>query len=352
MEESILPEERVRKLASVQLVTALRPHPDPEVERLELATVQGWQLVVAKGEVEVGQVIIYCEIDSRLPANAVWLPPAVRKRVETQPEHKRDWFRVKSIRLRGQLSQGLIVPSIPVGVGDVSVGDDVTEALGIKKYEPVSFSGKFAMCQTNSGIPFPTHLVSKTDEPRVQSNPELFAAIKDQSFYAAVKLDGTSATYVIDPKTDEFCVCSRNYIRQRPENLDVCPYWRAAVNENIEEKLRRNPHLAVQGEICGPGIQKNPLKLKDIRFFVFNVIDIRNGRHALPFDAFEASCKTLNLESVPIEEVADRFEYETIDDVLERAKGSYASGRKREGLVFRSWNQAISFKAINNDYLF
>lgn len=350
MEESLSPKERKRKLASVQRVTALRPHPDPEVTRLQLATVLGWQLVVALGEVEVGQVIVYCEIDSLLPGDAEWLPPAVKQRVLKQPEHKRDWFRVKSIKLRGALSQGLI---IPLQIEGTSIGDDVTERLGIKKYEPVAFSGRFALCQTNSGIPFPSNLLSKTDEPRVQSNPELFAAMQDQPYYVTVKLDGTSGTYLIDPESGEFWACSRNYIRQRPENLDVCPYWRAAMTCNIEEKLRAHPHLAVQGEVCGPGIQKNPLKLKDIQFFVFNVIDLRSGGgQPLPLDKFEEACNLLGLTPVPITVIGDNFEYSKIDDVLELARGTYPGTKKpREGLVFRTQNQAISFKAINNDYL-
>jgi len=351
MEESIPANERKRKLASIQRVTALRPHPDPVVERLQLATVLGWQVVVAKGEVEVGQLVVYCEIDSLLPGKAHWLPPAIKRRIEQMPEHKQDWFRVKSIKLRGQLSQGLIVPSIPFGCVESEIGADVTDILEIKKYKPIAFSGKFAMCQTNGGVPFPSHLLKKTDELRVQSYPHLFEALQGQPFYATGKLDGTSGTFMIDPETAEFLACSRNYVRQRPANLDVCPYWRAAVNAGLEEKLRAHPHLALQGEICGPGIQKNPLKLKDIEFFVFNVVDVRGGGQPLPLDKFQATCKDLKLKTVPIETIGERFECRSIDEVLEMAKGKYASGKLREGLVFRSWNQAISFKAINNDYL-
>ena len=351
-EESLAVKERKRNLASIQRVAALNPHPDPEVERLELATVLGWQLVVAKEEVKVGQVIVYCEIDSMLPGNAEWLPPAVKARVEKSK--KKDWFCVKTIRLRGALSQGLIVPVLPPNApeGGWQIGDDVTELMGIQKHEPVVFTGKFAQYQASAAKGnFPTHLMTKTDETRIQSRPNLLETLRGRPFYSTVKLDGTSATYLIDPETDEFWVCSRNQIRKRPQNLDLCPYWRVVVDAKLEKKLRDYPHFALQGEICGPGVQKNPLQLKNLDFFVFNIVDLRGGKRPLPFDEFFSVSKMMELETVPIEEVGDGFGYGSVDEVLECAKGKYPSGKTREGLVFRSKNQAISFKAINNDFL-
>lgn len=305
--------------------------------------------MVAKNEVQEGQIIVYCEIDSLLPGDAEWLPPAVKTRVEQSS--KQDWFRVKTVRIRKALSQGLIVPTLPPNEEKGwKIGDDVTRVLGIKKYEPVAFSGKLALQQTSSGIPFPSHLLRKTEELRVQSNLDLFAAIRGQPYYATVKLDGTSGTFLVDPSSGEFWCCSRNQIRPRPENLDVCPYWRAASNAGLEAKLLAHPGYALQGEVCGPGIQKNPLKLKDIQLFVFNVVDLRSGG-GVPLDKFLEVCAELGVKTVPIEEMGDSFDYEAIGDVLERARGKYASGKTREGLVFRTKNQAISFKAINNDYL-
>lgn len=365
-----------RKLASIQIVEHIEPHNN--ADSLELATVLGWQIVTRIGEAKIGELIVYCEIDSVLP-NEEWLPPAVKDRVA---KSNRDTFRLKTIKLRGEYSQGLIVPLVvdmPFDTTKITkedVGKDVTSELGIVKYEPPALSGAYAMYQTNSRNPFPTHILDKTDETRVQSVPKLFKLLQHKPYYATVKCDGTSVTFFIglpslfetdsgdeseiqtDPmKTSmlepELIVCSRNQIRHKPQNLKVCPYWYIAQKYNLEEKLNKVPHIAIQGEICGPNVQKNLLGLKDLELFVFNVVDLREPKgRKLPYNEMMAMCKYLELKTAPIEETGDSFEYESIKDVLGAAEGKYPkSKRQREGLVFRSKDQRISFKAINNRYL-
>lgn len=349
MEESIDACDSQRKLASVQEVGAISAHPD--ADRLQLATILGWQVVIAKDEVKENERVVYFEIDSKLPGDAGWLPPAIKNRVEKQ-KHK-EWYRVKSTRIRGQLSQGLIVAmDLPEGA---AIGDDMTETLGITKHEEQLFSGAMAKVKTAGGNcwkAFPTELISKTEEPRIQSNPWMLRYLKEKPYYATVKLDGTSGTFLIDPKSDEFWACSRNNIRKRPtKENEICPYWAAAINTNLESVLREcAPHLAIQGEICGPNIAKNPLGLGCIDLFVFNIVDLKSRRR-LPYEEFLSACAQLGLKSVPVEAIGDSFDKDSIVEVLDAARGYYDSGMVREGLVFRSMDQRISFKAINNDYL-
>jgi len=374
-EESIDASDRIRKLASVQTVSKILPHPD--ADRLELATILGWQVVIAKSEeVSKGQKVVYCEIDSKLPGAAAWLPAAVQRRVANQK--KVDWFRVKTACIRGQLSQGLIVVMNDV-LEEKEIGHDMTAMLGIEKYKEPVFLGSNVQIATGGGNcwkPFPNDLLPKTEEPRIQSNPWMLTSLVAKQYYVTVKLDGTSGTYLIDPKTDEFWVCSRNHVRSKlpvvttagndgngngDNDSDknpgpVCPYWEAAKNCNLQAKLRvdatNNKHLAIQGEVCGPRIAKNPLGLDRIQLFVFNIYDLRT-RRKLPFPELVETCTKLGLNMVPLERVGDSFsETESIGNLLEAAKGVYeSSGKVREGLVFRSMDQSVSFKVINNDYL-
>ena len=354
-----------RTLASIQVIEKVEKHINADA--LELATILGWQIVTRTGEVTPGAKVIYCEIDSMLPVDAPWLPSAIKNRITK--EQTIDFFRIKTIKLRGELSQGLIVPIVDTlpNSGEVNswneleVGYDVTELLDLQKYEPPAFTGKFAVYGAVSGNTsnFPTKFVNKTDEPRVQSNPKLFASLQWKPYYMTVKLDGTSATYFLDPATGELVVCSRNMIRKKPDNLsseihDVinCPYWYIAEKYDIENKLRTVPHLALQGEVCGPNIQRNLLGLKDLELFIFNIVDIRD-RSRLSFNDMIATCnEVLSVSHVPIEETGDQFNYETINSLLGKAAGTYKGTKSaREGLVIRATNQSISFKAINNEYL-
>ncbi|CAJ1955637.1 unnamed protein product [Cylindrotheca closterium] len=366
IEESIDACDRIRKLASVQTVSEILPHPN--ADRLELATILGWQVVVAKAElIQKGDKVVYCEIDSKLPSTATWLPEAVKRRIEGQ-KNKKDWFHVKTAMIRGQLSQGLIVLMKDLEE-ELEDGHDMTAKLGIEKYddeeteESTGDRNKIKLAGGNCWKPFPKELVPKTDEPRIQSNPWMLQSFKESNspYYATVKLDGSSGTFLIDPKTDEFWVCSRNHVRFHPNYGDdspkvMCPYWEAAKNANLEAKLREhNKNLAIQGEVCGPRIAKNPLGLDRIKLFVFDIYDLKT-RRKLPFAELVSTCVKLGLTMVPVECVGDNSNVtehvSSIGNLLEASKGIYeSSGNVREGLVLRSMDQKISFKVINNDYL-
>ena len=343
-----------RALASVQIVEQVVNHDNADT--LELATVLGWQVVVSKAEnVKAGDRIVFCEIDSLLPGDALWLPPAIAKKVGTQANQK--WFRVQTVKLRGELSQGLILTGVAHEVLAFDIGTNVTSHLGIEKYEPnVDGIGEGGGVKRANPYPFPTSVLDKTDEPRVQSSPKLLKLIQGLPFYVTVKHDGTSVTFLLHPNSQEFMVCSRNQYRPRPPDVELDRpdnvYWRIAVENDIETKLRTFfPYYAIQGEICGPSIQKNLLGLKAATLHVFNIVDTRY-RRSLGFDEMCAVTEKLGLKCVEFVEQGDAFAYATIKDLLVLAEGKYPNTKnEREGIVVRSKDRKISFKVISNKYL-
>lgn len=326
-----------RKLVSVQVVESLAPIQG--ADKIEQARVMGWTVVVKKGEFSPGDRCVFFEIDSVLPDGAAWAE-LMRPR----------GFRVRTLKLRGVLSQGLALPAAILG-GDVpEVGTDVRDRLGVTKFEAVLPDAR------EVAGPFPA-LVPKTDEIRLQSALGVLDEIRGRELYVSTKLDGTSATFFRAPG-GEFVACSRNWALARGPN----PVWRVAERLGLAERLPEG--IALQGEICGPGIQKNRLGLADVEVFFFNVYDARAGRF-LDHEAFLAFCRDFGLRTVPVERVvrgeeAVRFEH-TLEGWLEAARGLYSGTKNRkEGIVVRPLVEVpsaalggsrLSFKVINNDFL-
>jgi RNA ligase (TIGR02306 family) len=332
-----------RKLASAVRVTAVTAIAN--ADRIELARVAGWQCVVKKGEVRPGELAVYFEIDA-VPADSERFSWLWQPKQATAPMPRPASFRIRTMTLRGCLSQGLLVPLTTLGLTDVNEGDDLTERLGVTKYEPPPPSG---MGEWRG--PFPG-IVPKTDEQRVQSAPGVLDELRGKPFVATVKMDGTSATFV---RVDgELHVCGRNHSILEGENL----YWFVAKKRRLADVLSRHPHLAIQGEVVGPGIQKNPVGLKEKDLFVFNVYDVREGRH-LGDAELRAFCSDNGLDCVPIAMEGESFD-ETLESLLSAAEGRYpGTDNQREGIVIRPRDAMrsevlagrLSFKAISNAYL-
>lgn len=332
-----------RKLASV--VTVGQVSPIAGADRIEVARVAGWQCVVKKGEFTPGELAVYLEIDS-VPPDAetfawLWQPKNATARVP-RPET----FRIRTLRLRGTLSQGLVLPLAQLGLSDVKPGDDLTERLGITRYEPPAPSG-----MGDYRAPFPS-IVPKTDELRVQSFPAVLDELRGKPFVATVKMDGTSVTFV--RVEGELHVCGRNHSIAEGENL----YWYVAKKHRVAECLEAHPTLALQGEVVGPGIQKNPAGLKDKTLFVFSAYDWQAGRF-LTDGELRALCARHGLTPVPVAFEGASFD-ETVESLLLRAEGLYpGTSNQREGVVVRPKEELrsdvlggrLSFKAISNRYL-
>ncbi len=338
-----------RKLASIQRV--LHIEPIANADAIELARIGGWQCVTKKGEFGVGDLGVFLEIDAvppdREPFRFLWQ----RKPKEGDaPEtiERPGNFRLRTMKLRGALSQGLLLPLSAFDLGEVREGDDLTARLEVSKYEPpVPMSG------SDFRAPFPG-FIPKTDEMRVQSVPAVLEEMRGLPYVATLKYDGSSATFCIDPRDGEFHVCSRNQSVQAGDNF----YWRVARKYDLEAVLRRQPNFAVQGEVCGPGIQKNRLGLKEIALFVFNVYDIENACF-LSHDEARQWALANGLTLVETVEMGESFAYSQ-DDLLALAEGKYAgTGNEREGIVIRPLQETgsaalagrLSFKAISNRFL-
>lgn len=297
--------------------------------------------MIKKGELAVGDPCVFFEIDSVLPDGPAW-SELLRAR----------GFRIRTIKLRGVLSQGLALPVAILGDGvdvDALRGLDLRERLGVTKFEPV-----LPDAREIAGA-FPAR-VPKTDEIRLQSALGVLDELRGHEFYVSTKCDGASATYVHDA-ADGFVACSRNRALARGENH----VWRLAERYKLPEVLP--PDMAVQGEVCGPGIQHNRLGLAAIELFVFNVYDLRRGAY-LPLAEMQAFCAERGLRTVPIERVVRGDEAahypHTLEGWLEAARGLYAGTKQRkEGIVIRplvdrrseTLGGRLSFKVINNDFL-
>jgi RNA ligase (TIGR02306 family) len=339
----------MRKMATIRKIDSLRPIEGADA--IECAIVGGWTVVVKKGEYSAGDLAVYCEIDSFIPtAIAPFLTkpdnyPKVFEGIEGE--------RLRTMKLRGQLSQGLLLP-LGIGVYDTNAvleeGVDVSRLLGIVKYEapvPAALAGEVR------GM-FPSR-IPKTDQERVQNlKAELAEWLNDGSHWEVTeKLEGSSMTvYYLD---GEVGVCSRN-LDLKP-NLDNS-LWRAAHKYNLPTKLvGLGRNIAIQGEIVGNGIQGNIYQMRDQDFLVYDIYDIDAGLYFTPAErkVFVAEhklnhCPVLAYSAV----LTDTLGITNMEQVLKFAEGKSVMGQigcEREGLVFKCHEKAVSFKAISNKYL-
>jgi RNA ligase (TIGR02306 family) len=308
---------------------------------LELAHIMGWQCVVKKGEFQAGDLGVYYEVDSFLPVDERY--EFLRNSSYRENVDNGNGFRIRTMKMRGQLSQGLLLPleKFPELSG-CDEGADVTEKLNVKKwYIPeTAAAGGTIIGERPNGIP-------ASDEIRIQSALELLEELKDKPYYITTKMDGTSGiVYFIDGKIG---CCSRN---KEIKDEETALYWSPVYQYGLKEKLAQyGKNIVLTGEICGPGIQKNKLRLPALEWYVFDVKDWDSGKY-LPYEDACVLCAALGIPVVPLEELGKQFGY-TLEQLLEKAKGKYPSGLDKEGIVVRSslTPKAISFKVLNNDAL-
>ena len=341
--------DKKRKLASVQKIDNIAEI--KKMKNIECAKVLGYNVGVQKNQFKIGDKIIFFEVDSKLPVDEKW-----SKFLENNN------FEVKAKKFGKLISQGLILPlsildehSEKIDKNNLEIGCDLTKILKVTKFNndadlPLK-SEKIKKEDFNEK--FPIHLIEKTDEERIQSVPDFIEKFKGKNFYSSLKYDGTSGTYVIDPKTNIFYICSRNLNRPY-DKKDI--YSQIADKYDIKNKLIKNEcRYAIQGEIYGKGIQKNPFKINEIKIAVFTIRDIIKNKY-LDFEELKETCKILDLPMVEVIEEGI-FNY-TIEELIEKSKGDYPNtNHKREGLVYRikeNWNdgnERFSFKVINNEYI-
>ena len=342
----------MRKMATIRVIDALNPIEGADA--IECATIGGWKVVAQKGLYKVGDRAVYFEIDSWIPTE---LAPFLSKGKEPREFEGVKGERLRTIKLRGQLSQGLLMPlSVlirPSPLGGMCtvpyvVDADVTEFLGILKWEKPMNAQLAGMARGN----FPS-LIPKTDQERVQNLKKeiALAAEAGLQFEITEKLEGSSMTcYLID---GEFGVCSRNLDLKETEGNT---FWQVARRDGIESEMRNetdeNWDFAIQGELIGPGIQGNIYKLTQPEFRVFDVYDISNGCYLNPAER-RALIQRMGLMHAPVISVDKDLGVGSIDEILQWAEDISILNPtvQREGIVFKECNGGMSMKAISNKYL-
>ena len=334
-----------RKLASVQKITSLTPLDAKNA--FQKATILGWNVMVEANKYNLGEKIIYFEADSLLPARKKWTKGIKPKNL-----------RIKSTNQYKQVFHGAImkldtllnVEKFNLKIEDLNEGFDLTEIMEVTKYEE---NPEIALKEKEKK--FPSEIIEKSDEIRLQSNPKYFEIFEGKEFYSSLKYDGSSGTFLIHPETKKFMVCSRNQTIDEKEKKNI--YWDVGNKYDIKTKLEKfEGKYAIQGEIYGPKINNNRLEEKEIKIAVFTIKNIKDNYY-LDFNELVQVCKDMDLPMVEIIEEGI-FKYKTVEEMVEKSKGLYpGTNYPREGLVYRlkeNWNKnrvRVSFKVINDDYL-
>lgn len=346
-----------RKLVSIKPITYIKPIEGADA--IECAIVDGgWPVVVKKDEYKVGDLAIYLEIDSWVPHE---LAPFLSKGKEPREYNGVKGERLRTVKLRGQISQGLLLPTTILDekglwpLAGNAEGYDLSVQLGIQKWEPPIPAQLRGVMKGN----FPS-FIPKTDQERCQNlRKEIFGEHALEAYEVTTKLDGSSMTIYV--RNGEVGVCSRNIdLKETDENS----FWKAARNQNLVTALQKladetAEEWALQGELIGEGIQGNPEKIQGQRFFLFDIFNITWGKYVSPLFRTNALLPMLqrfgaDLEHVPVLE-SNLFldgKFTTVDDLLNFAEGpSLNPDTKREGIVFKSKDSQFTFKAISNSYL-
>ena len=338
-----------RKLATIRVISQLKPIKGADL--IEVAVIDGWEVVIKKGEFNVGDLCVYLEIDSWIPTE---LAPFLSKGKEPRVYRGVKGERLKTIKLKGQISQGLVLPRESVLTHDFenpTEGTDVTELLNILKWEPEIPAQLAGKLEGN----FPSY-IPKTDQERIQNYIRNMPIAVNQ-WEVTEKLDGSSMTVYRArdiAKMDgghRMGVCSRNYELKLEDTTNA--FVATALKLQLFDKLHAyNLNVALQGELIGPGIQKNPYELSELEYYIYDIFDIDKQRYYLPAER-QSLCESLNLKHVPVFANYETDSRTTVSELLTFAEGQSKLNHRtqREGLVFKNVINNESFKAISNAWL-
>jgi len=334
----------MRSLASIRRIDKLIPIEGADAIELVTMVGMGWQCVTRKGTFKPGDLCVFFEIDSLLPNTPQFSflskGQKLKKSILEIGKEVEGW-RLKTVRLRGALSQGLALPLSEFPGTLPEEGADITALMNVYKYEapvPVHLAGELKGA-------YPGY-ISKTDEIRLQADTSFLDKYRGQRFYCTSKVDGTSSTFF--KYNGEFGACGHKWeYRESEKNI----FWRIARQLNLKEKFPDG--YAAQGETAGEGIQSNRIKLKGTNFYGFYVIEIATGKY-LSLDDMTHFYKELGLNMVPV--ISDNFVLNhTVEDLLKLsdAPSPLNPNELQEGIVYRLYDSSnkVTFKVISNAYL-
>jgi RNA ligase (TIGR02306 family) len=388
-----------RKLATVTKIKDILPIPDADNIVAVTMTTNNWVCVVQKDTIQEGDWVVYFEADSFIDTKDERFKFLDGKVNKTYNEV--EGYRLKTVTLRGQVSQGLVLPfaNFPELEGQQIEGRDVTNVLNIQPYDSSLIPDDIYKMSDVGLFSFPSR-IPKTSQRRIQSFTDAeIEELRHFSYEVTGKMEGASCTMYYD--RGHFGVCSRNEEIMLPDapllksiynsiigtlwphcrvqdstSKSVPFYWKVAKAYAMEERLRtyckrKNRNLAIQGEICGPGIRCNRCRDSYLLFYIFDMYDIDTESY-IPTEErcgiFDELCALgesipsvqgspyLSLHHVP--ELWLHFERpykppkEYVEELLRRADEMYASGKVQSGLVLKGLDVPdVSFKVVSNKYL-
>jgi len=333
------------KSATLEYVTEVMDHPN--ADKMSIAKIKGWKVCIKKNEYKSGDLCIYVATDTILDPHPHF-------------EFLRNkQFRIKPIKLRGQLSEGILFPTsllkdfangrAIVLENDVS-GTDVSELIGAKHYEkplPSELVG-----EARGSLP---SFLKKTDEENLENVIGVLEEMRGRPYYISTKIDGQSGTFYL--RDGVFGVCSRKIDLLETEGNG---FWKVARKFDIENQMRKvfgNKNVAIQGEVYGPGVQKNPLGVEDLSLAVFNIWDMETRTYGNLSDLI-SFCDETYIPMVSIIEQGLSFD-KTFGDLQSMANAlCYVNGHVAEGIVIRPqimfksvvMDSHCSFKVINETF--
>lgn len=321
-------------LASIQIIKNISSIEN--ADKIECADVLGYKSVIEKNKFKIGDKIVFIGLDAIVP---------------DKPEFqflKKYNFRIKTVKLRRQISQGIIMPLsiLPSDIAKYNINDDVTEVLQITHYEkliPLNMGG-----ENRGGFPY---YIRRTDEENILNFPEIVNELIGKTVYITIKIDGTSASF--SNRDGDIHVCSRSLSKKEGQSV----YWKIAEKYNLIEKLKNLGNYCIQGEIAGPSIQKNSAQLTEVDLFVFDIWDIDKQKYVGMKTMFEL-CEKLELQTVPLIYMGT-FNY-VLDELINLAtyQKYKNTNNDAEGIVVRTIEEQysnvmkgrMSFKIINPNY--
>ena len=368
----------MRKLVTIRTISNILPIEGADL--IALGVVDGWSVIIKKSELKIGDPCMFFEIDSFLP-----MEPRYEFLKKTTKFNGTEGYRIKTMKMKGVLSQGLALPlsmfpELTVNIQEaIDNNTDLSETLGVIKYDLEQFCGVNNTSKSEKPGKFPS-FIPKTDQPRIQNLPHLFTTNKEDTFEETLKLDGSSMTcykvsssptllqkflslFGIKAPTTKFGVCSRNVDLKRTANTvmtfnnegkesvyDQSDFWATAIKLDLANKVPVG--YAIQGELIGPKIQANHEKVTELQYYVFDVFNISEQCYLLPQERRDF-CHTLGIPHIPVMKVEATPLQLTLDQLLQHVDTESVNPKTvSEGRVYKSnTNPLLSFKVINNRYL-